>query len=141
MAQRTTAVIIPTLRYQDAPAAIDWLVKAFGFERHLVVPGDNGAIAHAQLTFGNSMIMLGSERDDDFGQLQTTPAKKTGPGTGSPYIIISDADAHHARATAAGAQVVMSLHDADYGGRHYSCLDLEGHLWNFGTYDPWAEAQ
>ncbi len=133
------ARIIPTLRYQDAPAAIEWLCRAFGFERHLVVPGDNGTIAHAQLTFGNGMIMVGSQRDDEFGRLQRTPAQVGGIGTESPYIIVPDADAHHARAAAAGAKVVIALRDEDYGGRLYSCRDPEGHLWNFGTYDPWKE--
>jgi uncharacterized glyoxalase superfamily protein PhnB len=61
------ATTIPTLRYRDAAAAIEWLCRAFGFERHLVVPGDAGTIAHAQLRFGNGMIMLGSARDDAFG--------------------------------------------------------------------------
>ena len=61
-----------------------------------------------------------------------------GVGTQSPYVIVPDADAHHALAVAAGAKVVYPLKDEDYGGRGYSCLDPEGHLWNFGTYDPWA---
>ncbi|MBX3026209.1 VOC family protein [bacterium] len=131
----TTASIIPTLRYRDAAAAIDWLCRAFGFERHLVVPGEHGTIAHAQLTFGRGMIMLGSARDDAFGRLQRPPAG--GVTTQSPYIIVADADAHHARAVAAGAEVVYPLTDEDYGGRGYSCRDPEGHLWSFGTYNPW----
>ena len=57
------------MRYHDAAAAIEWLCEAFGFVRHLVVPGEGGIIAHAQLRFGNSMIMLGSARDDEFGKL------------------------------------------------------------------------
>ena len=56
----TTATVVSSLRYQDAPKAIDWLCRAFGFERHLVVPGEGDTIAHAQLTFGRGMIMLGS---------------------------------------------------------------------------------
>jgi uncharacterized glyoxalase superfamily protein PhnB len=52
---------------------------------------------------------------------------------------VEDADAHHARAVAAGAEVVADLVDQDYGGRGYSCRDPEGHLWNFGTYDPWSD--
>jgi uncharacterized glyoxalase superfamily protein PhnB len=135
----TTASVIPTLRYRDAAAAIDWLCRAFGFARHLVVPGENGSIAHAQLTFGRGMIMLGSARDDAFGALQKPPGAG-GVSTQSAYIIVSDADAHHACAVAAGARVVYPLTDEDYGGRGYSCLDLEGHLWNFGTYDPWKRA-
>ncbi|MCG3183616.1 MAG: hypothetical protein ICCCNLDF_01721 [Planctomycetes bacterium] len=131
------AVIIPTLRYRDANQAIEWLCRAFGFEKQLVVPGDDDTIAHAQLRFGNSMIMLGTVRDDAFGKLQSTPEKAGGVGTQSVYIIVKDADAHHDRAMKAGARVVYPLTDEDYGGRGYSCLDPEGHLWNFGTYDPW----
>jgi uncharacterized glyoxalase superfamily protein PhnB len=119
-------------------STIQWLCRAFGFERHLVVPGEGNTIAHAQLTFENGMIMLGTARDDEFGKLQKTPEQVGGIGTQSPYIIVPDADPHHARAVAAGAKVVYPLRDEDYGGRGYSCLDLEGHLWNFGTYDPWA---
>ena len=62
--------IIPTMRYHEAPAAIDWLCRAFGFEKHLIVPGDKGTIAHAQLVFGSGMIMLGSAREDEFSKLQ-----------------------------------------------------------------------
>jgi uncharacterized glyoxalase superfamily protein PhnB len=137
MKPRTAPTIIPTLRYRDAPAAIDWLCRGFGFEKHMVVPGDGGTITHAQLTFGNGMIMVGSARDDAFGKLQKPPADVGGVGTQSPYIV-DDADSHHARAVAAGAIVVYALKDEDYGGRGYSCRDPEGHLWNFGTYDPWA---
>jgi len=138
-AQRTAATIIPTLRYHDAPTAIEWLCGAFGFEKHLVVPGNEGSIAHAQLTFGNGMIMLGSHRDDAFGKVQAPP---DGPNTivsQSPYVIVDDVDVHCARAVAAGARVVMAPEDQDYGGRFYSCRDPEGYLWNFGTYDPWLD--
>jgi uncharacterized glyoxalase superfamily protein PhnB len=139
MAQKNAATVIPTLRYRDAAAAIEWLCRAFGFEKHLVVPGEGNTIAHAQLTFGNGMIMLGTAGDDEFGKLQKTPEQVGGVGTQSPYIIVPDADAHHARTVAARAKIVYPLRDEDYGGRGYSCLDPEGHLWNFGTYDPWAE--
>ena len=67
------AAIIPGLRYVDAPAAIDWLCAAFGFKKHMVVPGENGQIAHAQLTFRNSMIMLGSARDGEYDDLLIQP--------------------------------------------------------------------
>jgi uncharacterized glyoxalase superfamily protein PhnB len=131
-------VIIPTLRYRNAKAAVEWLCRAFGFEKRLVVPGDDGAIVHAELVYGDGMVMLGEMRDDEFGMLQKTPAEVGGVATQSPYIIVDDADTHHARAVAAGAKVVYALRDESYGGRGYSCLDPEGHLWNFGTYDPWA---
>jgi len=133
------STIIPTLRYRDAAAAIDWLCRAFGFREHLVVPGPNGTIAHAQLVRGNGMIMLGSAGGDEFGKLQQPLAASDAPVSQSPYIIVADVDAHHATAVAAGAQVVMPLKDEDYGGRGYSCRDPEGNLWNFGSYDPWED--
>ena len=136
-ARNTTATIIPSLSYRDAPAAIDWLCKAFGFERHLVVPGEAGTIDHAQLVFGNGMIMLGSARGGDSGQPR---GPLDAPSWKSAYIVVSDVDAHHAGAVAAGAQVVMAPEDQHYGGRLYSCRDPEGNLWNFGSYDPWEHA-
>jgi uncharacterized glyoxalase superfamily protein PhnB len=139
--KRNGPAIIPTLRYHDAPAAIEWLGRAFGFEKHFVAPGDDGTIAHAQLTFAGCMIMVGSwEGDSVFGKRQKVPTSVGGIVTQSAYVIVEDADAHHDRAVAAGANVVYPLTDEDYGGRAYSCLDLEGHLWNFGTYDPWAKS-
>ena len=137
--QATPATIIPTLRYRDAAAAIDWLCKAFGFQPHLVVPGEGETIAHAQLVLGNGMIMLGSAGDDEFGQLQRPPEKFGAPVSQSPYVIVADVDAHHATAAAAGAEVLMGPNDEDYGGRGYSCRDPEGNLWNFGSYNPWED--
>lgn len=138
-AKNTRVTIIPCLRYQNAPGAIEWLCNAFGFGKHLVVPGPDGTIAHAQLTFGNGMIMLGSIQDNEFGRLMKQPADIGKAETQTPYVIVKDADAHYARAKAAGADIVVDIKDEDYGGRGYSCRDLEGHLWNFGTYDPWDD--
>ncbi|WP_422360925.1 VOC family protein [Reichenbachiella sp.] len=133
------SIIIPTMRYKDAPAAIDWLCKAFGFEKHLVVPGENGTIAHAQLSFGNSMIMLGSERDGEYDKLVKSPKDLDGINTQSAYIIVEEIDEHYQRAIDAGAEITIEIKDEDYGGRVYSCLDPEGYLWNFGSYNPWTE--
>ena len=134
---KNMATKIPTMRYHDAAAAIDWLCRAFGFEKHLVVPGDNGRIAHAQLIYGNGMIMLGSAGNDGFDKLQVPPEAGK-PVTQSPYIIVERVDEHYAKAKAAGAEIVIDIKDEDYGGRGYSARDAEGHLWNFGSYDPWA---
>ena len=138
-AKDTRATVIPAMRYRDAPAAIEWLCEAFGFERHLIVPGENGTIAHAQLSFGNGMVMLGSVVDSEFGRLMKQPDEIGGAETQTAYVIVEDPDAHYVRAKAAGARIVMEIKDEDYGGRGYSCRDPEGHLWNFGSYDPWAE--
>ncbi len=135
--KQTTATIIPTMRYADAASAIEWLCRAFGFEESLVVPGDGGAIAHAQLKFGNGMIMLGSVRADEFGQMIKQPEDVGGAETQAPYVIVENVDSHCEQAKSAGATVVMEPEDQPHGGRFYSCRDIEGHLWNFGTYDPW----
>lgn len=128
--------IIPTIRYEDAPRMIEWLCGAFGFDRNLVVDDGHDGIAHAQLTLGNAMIMLGSARDDAFGALQTT-ARSLGGISQSPYIVVDDVDHVCEKARAAGAEITMEPKDEDYGGRVFSCRDPEGQLWNFGTYDPW----
>ena len=138
-AKNTRATIIPCLRYRDAPKAIEWLCRTFGFEKQLVVPNADGTIAHAQLSFGNGMIMLGSvlEVETEFGRLIKQPDEIGGFETQSAYVVVSDADEIYARAKAAGAEIVIDIKDEDYGGRDFSCRDLEGHLWNIGTYDPW----
>lgn len=136
----TRSTVIPTLRYRDAHAAINWLCNTFGFEKQLIVPGDDGIIAHAQLSFGNGMIMLGSVVDSEFGRFIKQPDEIGGAETQSAYVIVSDADVIYNRVKRAGAKIVLDIKDEDYGGRGFSCRDLEGHLWNFGTYDPWGES-
>jgi uncharacterized glyoxalase superfamily protein PhnB len=118
----------PSLRYDDAPAAIEWLERAFGFEREMVVEEGEGRIAHAQLRYGDGMVMLGSERDDGWG-----------PHAGRSWVYVAvedDVDAHYERAKAAGAEVVREPTDQDYGSRDYSVRDPEGNIWSFGTYRP-----
>jgi uncharacterized glyoxalase superfamily protein PhnB len=137
LAKNTKATVIPCLRYRDAAAAIEWLCRAFGFEKQLVVPNKDGTIAHAQLSFGNGMIMLGSVVASEFGRLMKQPDEIGGAETQPPYVIVSDADTLYARAKAAGAKIVLDIKDEDYGGRGFTCRDPEGHVWNFGTYDPW----
>ena len=137
IAKDTRTTVIPCLRYRDAPAAIEWLCRVFGFEKQLVVPGENDTIAHAQLSFGNGMIMVGSVFDSAFGRLMKQPDEIGGAETQSAYVIVSDADAIYARAKAAKAEIVLDIKDEDYGGRGFTCRDLEGRLWTFGTYDPW----
>jgi len=137
LAKETRATVIPCLRYRDAPKAIEWLCRTFGFEKQLVVPNPDGTIAHAQLRFGNGMIMLGSVIDSEFGRLIKQPDQIGGSETQTPYVVVSDTDVVYARAKQAGAEIVMDIRDEDYGGRGFSCRDLEGRLWNFGSYDPW----
>lgn len=138
--RKTRANVIPCLRYADAPAAIEWLCNTFGFEQHLVVPGDDNTIVHAQLSFGNGMIMLGSSSriDSEYAKLIRQPGDIGGAATQTICVVVEDADAVHAQARRAGCEIIMDLKDEDYGGRSFTCRDLEGHIWTFGTYDPFA---
>jgi uncharacterized glyoxalase superfamily protein PhnB len=129
----TSQTFFPGVRYADAPAAIDWLEKAFGFQRQVVYPGPDGTVAHAQLMFNGGMIMLGSYKEDVFPY--KTP-RQAGGVTQAVYVYVPEIDAHFARAKAAGAEIVVPLKDTDYGSREYSARDLEGHIWHFGTYLP-----
>ena len=131
----TKISVIPALQYNDAKAAIEFLCRAFGFEKNAVYEEPDGSVAHAQLTHGNGMVMLGSAKDTEYGKLLKRPADAGGV-TMSVYIIVDDADAHFERAKAAGAQIVREPVTQDYGGRDYTCKDPEGHVWTFGTYDP-----
>jgi uncharacterized glyoxalase superfamily protein PhnB len=137
--RNTKVNVIPCLRYRDAPKAIEWLCANFGFEKQLVVPGENGAILHAQLVFGNGMIMLGSASvENAYGKLVKQPDDIGGAQTQTIYVVVEDADAVYRRVKAAAMEIVMDIKDEDYGGRGFTCRDLEGHIWSFGTYDPFS---
>lgn len=129
--------VIPCLRYRDAPAAIEWLCTNFGFEKHAIYPNPDGSIAHAQLNLGGGMIMIGSvSSEGEWGKFIKQP-DQIGAETQSAYLVVKDADVIYERAKAAGAKIVIDIKFEDYGGRGFSCLDLEGRLWSIGTYDPW----
>lgn len=130
--------VMPGVLYHDAPAAIDWLCEAFGFVPRLVIPGEPGLIAHAHLVLGNGGIMLASAEDYPMPDLCQSPRDLAGPGTVEIIVVVPDPDAHHARAVAHGATIVVAPEDKPYGGRGYACRDIEGHVWAFGSYDPWA---
>ena len=129
--------IIPTMRYRDAYAAIDWLCDVLGFERHLVVPDGTDGVAHAQLTLGNGMVMLGSARENDDDAV--VPSTPTGNLTQSAYVVVKDIEGSYGRVKDAGANIVMALEEQDYGGSLYAVRDPEGQLWNVGSYDPWQK--
>ncbi len=130
--------IMPCLTYNDALTAIDWLCDAFGFERHQVFVEENGMVSHAELKLGDVMIMTGSQQSNSaYSRLIKHPVDIGGFETQSPYLVIDDIDAHYERAKKHGAKIVIDLKEEDYGGKNYSCFDIEGHLWSFGSYDPW----
>lgn len=95
-------------------------------------------MAHAELVYGHGMIMLGSAANNAFHELVKSPSESGAIGSQSAYIVVADPDAHYRRALAAGAEIVIDIADQAHGGRAYSCRDPEGHVWNFGSYDPWS---
>ena len=131
------STIMPAIRYKDAPAAIEWLSRVFGFTTHLVIPNADGTIAHAELNLGEGMVMLGSWRDDEITRRFQSPRDIGGAETASIYVVVEDTEAVYARAVEAGAEILSPPYDTDYGSREVSLKDMEGHTWTAGTYDPW----
>jgi len=135
------ASVIPCLRYRDAPAAIDWLCRNLGFEKHLVVPGEGGLIAHAQLMLGGGMLMLGSVQDKDhseYGKVICQPDQNGGYETQTPYVVVRDADEVYRKVKGDGGTIVIDIRDEEHGGRGFGFRDPESHFWYVGTYDPWV---
>ncbi len=140
MSTSAQSTLIPSLRYSNALAAIDWLTRAFGLEKNAVYMGPNDTVAHAQMTYGGGMIMLGSvDNGSEYSKLMVQPDEIGLRETKGIYLVVPDADAAYATARQTGAEIVLDIRDMDHGGRAFTCRDIEGHLWNIGTYDPWEK--
>lgn len=140
-AKDCVSTVIPALRYQDGVAAIDWLCRALGFERRAVYLSEDGkTVMHAELSFGNGMVMLGSVTNGTPYSEMVRQPKDVGAETQSPYLVVADVEAIYASAKMAGAEMVFELEDKGYGGKGFTCRDPEGHVWSVGDYDPWAQA-
>jgi uncharacterized glyoxalase superfamily protein PhnB len=137
MSNDTHSNVFPAVRYADADAAIAWLQEAFGFTPTAVHRGESGTVEHAELDTGGGLVMLGQHSGAGW-MGGTAPDALASPV--SIYVAITDPDARHARAVAAGATIVRELEDQSYGSRDFSARDLEGNLWSFGTYDPLSAA-
>ena len=131
--RRTTARLFPSLTYADAPAAIEFLCDAFGFEARLVVPHPDGGVLHSELSFGDDVVVMVSSPKPEADRV----APKPGAGTSHALSLhVEDPDAHFARARDAGARILQELRDEDFGSRGYMAADPEGRPWYFGTYVP-----
>ena len=122
--------VYAALRYRDAPAAIEWLERALGFETTERVDNPDGTVAHAELWLGDGLVMLGTGGDG----LQDVPAEPR-DARFSLYVAVEEVDRLHARAKDAGADV-SDLFEQDYGSRDFNARDPEGNHWSFGTYAP-----
>jgi uncharacterized glyoxalase superfamily protein PhnB len=124
--------IYPVLKYEDAHAAIEFLERAFGFQRHAVHEGESGGVVHAELRFGDQVVMLSSA---GLGN----PVFDQGVGRTTTYVAVDEVDSLHDSASAAGAEIVMPPTDQDYGSRDFAARDPEGNIWSFGSYRPSLE--
>lgn len=132
--QTAAACFFPSLRYRNAQTTLSWLSDAFGLQPHFQVPGPGNSIIHAQMTLGQGMMMLSAGIAPD-------PANPCSTVDHGIYVYVPDIDEQHRRALAAGAHIVLPLRATDYGSREFTARDLEGHLWSFGTYQPWSTGQ
>jgi uncharacterized glyoxalase superfamily protein PhnB len=138
--RQTPSDIYPGLVYEDAPAAIEWLCRAFGFTKRFAVPGPNGRVEHSELSLGTGVIMIGSPRPEE---RRVSPKALAGVPQ-AISVFVQDPDAHYKNAVAAGARVIRELRTEEYGARGYMALDPEGHQWYFGNYRPgqyWGAAK
>lgn len=126
--------IYPSLTYDDAPAAIDWLTRAFGFTKRFVVPGPDNRVEHSELSMGNGVVMISSPKHDE---RRFSPRALNGYSQ-ALSVYVADPDAHYEVAMAAGATLLRPLQTEDYGARGYMVTDPEGHIWYFGNYRPGA---
>ncbi|MCI0600692.1 MAG: VOC family protein [Beijerinckiaceae bacterium] len=121
--------MVSSVIYKDPWAALDWLEKAFGFERSMVITDKNGNLGHSEMRFGEGLIYVGSE----WANYTASPSSTGGKNTQSVHIHLKEGlDAHCARARAAGAAIMREPEDQFYGDRTYSAKDPEGHVWTFG---------
>ncbi|MFE0047766.1 VOC family protein [Streptomyces albireticuli] len=123
--------LYPTLLYRDPKAAIKQLTKAFGFTQAALYESEDGTVLHAELAFGNGVVMLGSK-----GRVGVFAEAMADNGPTGVYVVVEDVDAHHRRAAEYGVEILMPPTDQDYGSRDYMARDLEGNVWSFGTYVP-----
>ena len=115
--------------YREPLAALEWLQKAYGFERSMVITHPDGSLAHSEMRFGEGAIHVGSEWADFIA----SPASLAGKNTQFIHIQLQEGiDAHCARARAAGAAILQEPADQFYGDRTYRARDPEGHVWSFG---------
>ena len=126
---RRGPAIVPQVPYQDIPAALAFLARAFGFRE---IPAArfvsaHGELLHATMEFGGSLVGVG-------GQGHHGAISPMSGGVESQFISVrvDDVDAHYQRAVAAGARIADELRDHSWGERTYWALDLEGHRWRFG---------
>lgn len=128
----------PSVIYQEPAAMLDWLEQAFGFRRAMVITDEAGAVAHAELSFGDGIVMVGGE----WSASARSPRSVGGANTQTIHVHLKDdLEAHCARARAAGARIIMEPEEQFYSDRVYRALDPEGHAWVFAQTVRWVSRE
>ena len=129
--------VIPMFAYENGPAAMDWLTKAFGFTERRRLLDDAGRLSHGELQAGDGVIMLATPSPDYQGprhhRANCAAAEKWSVVNyivDGALVYVDNVDAHFGRAKAAGA-VILSEPESDTYGKRYRAEDLEGHRWMF----------
>lgn len=115
--------------YRDPKAMLAWLAEAFDFETTLLIEDADGNLAHSQMAYGDSLVMVGNEWTSE----HRSPASIGGQMTQTVHIQLADGDGtvdqHCERARKAGAVIIVEPETQFYGDRTYRCKDPEGHIW------------
>ena len=129
--------VIPMIAYEDGPAAMDWLAKAFGFRERTRMLDKSGRLSHGEMQAGDGLIMLATPTPEYEAprrhRARCEPAQRWSM---VPYIIdgvlvyVDNVDAHYQRAKKEGASI-LSEPEGSEEGRRYRAEDLEGHRWMF----------
>jgi PhnB protein len=129
--------VIPMLSYEDGPAALDWLARAFGFRERARMVGKDGLLGHGEMETGSGVIMLATPTPDYRGpRRHRESCEEAARWSTVPYVVdgvlvyVDDVNAHFERAKAGGATILSEPKD-DENGRLYRAEDLEGHRWMF----------
>ncbi|MYD53560.1 MAG: glyoxalase/bleomycin resistance/extradiol dioxygenase family protein [Chloroflexi bacterium] len=119
--------VIPYLSYADAPAAIEYLCGAYGFEAGTQMDMGNGVLAHAELHLQDNVVFLATV----FDEMGHASPRSLSAVHGQVMVYVDNVDAHYEHAKAAGAEIVEEIADQFYGDRSYRTVDPEGHQWIF----------
>src|ERR1700759_397238 len=123
MAKRYQGVV-PHICVKDGHAAVAFYEKALGATKVSVHTMPNGKVMHAELTIGDSAIMLADEFPEMGGALRSP---QTLYGTAcSLQVSVKDADASFKQATEAGAKPLMPPADMFWGDRYAMVQDPFG---------------
>lgn len=128
--------VFPLIRYRDVTKAVHWLMRCFGFNAYNLVKNSDNTIAYAELSYGAGVFMIGPVGLSSLDEMLKQPHEINGINTQCSYVSLKDIESHYRQSCREGAEIILELRQHDNGDHTYVARDIEGHLWNFGTYSP-----